>query len=562
MKQTPYKSIRKVILASMILLPFIPFILSLGIGYTFFKSSLENNTVSSMKRIVADHRQMIESFLSERRSDLEFILYSYSFSELGSGNRLKNVFDRLQKESNAFVDLGVFNESGVHIKYCGPFELTGKNYAQEAWFREVIRHGYYISDIFMGFRKVPHFIIALAREENGSRWVIRATIDTLLFNRLVEEVRIGSTGEAYILNADNVFQTRRRSGGRLMETCPERPLVPDATQHIRTFIGKDIRGEKYLYATAWMKDKKWLLVARQEKADAFAALFSATTLIILISIIGGIVIVAVAFYLTHHIIRRLEQTDAEKYQLNRQLIRASRLAELGEMSTGFAHEINNPLQIIKNENSLIAIILSELKQDGSLKPSPPLKELEESLDQINIQIQRCAKITASILKFGRKSEPVDENVDLLRLIPEISQMVTRKAGLSGIEIRMHLPETTPPFHGDPAQLQQVLINLFNNAIDAVTEKHGVSGGELAIETGPAENGQVIIHVKDNGCGISEDNLKKIFTPFFTTKPVGKGTGLGLSVCFGIVNSMGGTMAVESREGKGTTFTLRLPAATA
>jgi two-component system NtrC family sensor kinase len=105
-----------------------------------------------------------------------------------------------------------------------------------------------------------------------------------------------------------------------------------------------------------------------------------------------------------------------------------------------------------------------------------------------------------------------------------------------------------------------LINLFNNAIDAIVERHGSEGGELAVRADLKKDGKVEITVKDNGSGISPENLKKVFSPFFTTKPVGKGTGLGLSVCYGIIDSMGGVMEVSSQKGAGTTFTIDLPAA--
>jgi two-component system NtrC family sensor kinase len=252
--------------------------------------------------------------------------------------------------------------------------------------------------------------------------------------------------------------------------------------------------------------------------------------------------------------------DAEKDALGQQLIRAGRLAELGEMAAGFAHEINNPLQIIKNEQALMEVILSDLKDAGELKQSGSLTELEDSIAQINVQISRCAEITQAILKFGRKSEPVSQNLALDVFIPEVTAMVKKNASVHGITITQEIAEELPPIHGDATQLQQVLLNLFNNAIDAIVEKHGSFGGEMIISAGQKENGNVGISVKDNGSGISSENLKKIFAPFFTTKPVGKGTGLGLSVCYGIVESMGGVMEVSSEKGVGTMFMIRLPAA--
>ena len=118
---------------------------------------------------------------------------------------------------------------------------------------------------------------------------------------------------------------------------------------------------------------------------------------------------------------------------------------------------------------------------------------------------------------------------------------------------------TPTIKGDPTQLQQVLLNLFNNAIDAIIKKHGYEGGELVVGARPLDSHQIEIYVKDNGAGISPENLKKIFTPFFTTKPVGKGTGLGLSVCYGIISRMGGEMGISSHEDIGTKVSIQLKA---
>jgi len=560
MERSPYANLRRVILVSMILVPLTTFILILGIGYYYFTTSLESSTIATIKRIVEDHRHMIDSFLTNRKANLEFVLDSYGSQELADPEKLHDILLNLQKESNTFVDLGLFDQEGVHVNYQGPYKLVGKNYAEAPWFREVLKKGQYVSDIFLGHRRIPHFVIALKRETAGKTWVIRSTIDTYMFNDLVKKIRIGKTGEAYLLNADGIFQTERRSGGNLMNKDPELMERPSSHTGIKTFIEENSRGDEYLCATTWLKDKNWLLVVRQEKADAFRFLRAAAYVIVLVTFLGGGAIVGIAFLLTGRIVRRMERLDTEREELGGQLIRASRLAELGEMATGFAHEINNPLQVMKSEHALIDSIVSELKEKGDLQPSESLSELEDSMEQIDLQINRCGAITQSILKFGRQSEPVVEDIALQKYIPEITTMVEKKAAVQGITLTQEISENTPPVHGDRGQLQQVLLNLYNNAIDAITSRHGAQGGELVVGAGEKEDGKVEIFVRDNGSGISPEDRKKIFSPFFTTKPVGKGTGLGLSVCYGIISKMGGIMEVDSEKGVGTTFNVILPAA--
>ena len=560
MTENRYARLRKLILATMILVPAIPFYIVMGIGYYYFTTSIENSTMASMRRIVEDHRQMIETFLRERKSDLEFVAESYTFDTLADPIYLYKAFNLLQNKSAAFVDLGVFNEEGIHVTYQGPYKLIGKDYGEEDWFKEVMKQGYYISDTFLGYRRVPHFIVAITREEPGRKWVLRSTIDTQFFSHLVEKVRIGKTGEAYILNDNGILQTQRRSGGNLMDKDADQVVGPVKHEGTETFLKKNQNGEEFLYATTWLQDKKWLLVVRREESDAFRDVRSATYLILFINVVVGVGIITAAFYLTNSIVQRMEEIDTEKEQLGQQLVRASRLAELGEMAAGFAHEINNPLQIMTSEQALVETIFTDMIQKNELKESQDLAELKDSMDQIKLQIGRCARITQAILKFGRKSEPVSKDIELVTFIPEATGMIAKKASVNGITVKEEISDQTPTVRGDPSLLQQVLLNLYNNAMDAIMERHGTEGGELVVASAPDEEGRVKISITDNGIGISPENLKKIFSPFFTTKPVGKGTGLGLSVCYGIVDSMGGVMEVSSKRGIGTTFTIRFPAA--
>lgn len=556
-QQRGYRLLKGQLLATMIILPFAPFILCLFIGYYHFTVSLKDDTEAKMVRVVEDHRRLIEMFLDERRSDLEFIINSHTLEQLSRQQDLDRILETLRKKSRAFVDLGVFDSRGNHLAYAGPYRLAGRNYAREGWFRETRNRSFHISDIFLGFRRVPHFIIAVVRRTQTGEWLLRATIDTQFFTGLVERIRIGRTGEAYIVNQSGVLQTRRRSGGELMETDGQAALYLKPHQGTRTFVGDDDQGESQLYATAWLQDNHWLLVVRQEEKDAFASLHRATLAVSLISLIGGALIIISAYFMTNRIIARMERADRETDSLNRQLIVAGRLAELGEMSAGFAHEINNPLQIIRVEQTLCRTILEELDPPDGDDPQAQMAELEDSIDQIGIQVDRCGGITQSILRFARQENSEPAKVDLGGFIPQVVGLVSQKAGVEGIELRHSVAEDAPPVQADPGQLQQVLINLLNNAMDAVIQSHGHHGGLIEISAVPVP-GEIEITVADNGCGIDRDDLDKLFTPFFTTKPVGRGTGLGLSVCFGIIDRLGGRISVESAKGAGTAFTLHLP----
>lgn len=423
-----------------------------------------------------------------------------------------------------------------------------------------MHNGYYISDIFLGYRNVPHFIIAVRQDVGDKPWVLRATIDTLFFDTLVSKVRIGSTGETYILNKNGIAQTIKRSGGlRILDKDQDYYDFPTLKNGIQTFVKSDSTKTKYLYATTWLKNREWLLVVRQEKKDAYKSLYSALYISLMIMVIGGAIIIVIAVYTTERIVRQIQQLGMEKESLGNQLIRATQLAEIGEMAAGFAHEINNPLQIIKSEYTLIETLMDDIfGQDGSQK-NEDIIDIEDSLDQIKLQVNRCSEITHAILKFGRKNEIKEQLLSPFIIIPEIINMIEKKAVVSGIQICNQISEQAPGFMGDPSQFQQVMLNLLNNAMDAIEERHASTGGELTIKACKKNEDRVEIKITDNGIGISQENIEKIFSPFFTTKPVGKGTGLGLSVCYGIIESFGGTMNVSSQYNIGTTFVISLPA---
>jgi two-component system NtrC family sensor kinase len=439
--------------------------------------------------------------------------------------------------------------------------LTGKLYSEEFWFQEVMEKGHYISDVFLGYRNVPHFIIAVKKGDGEDAWILRATIDTLFFDQMVSSVRIGRSGEAYILNKNGIAQTGRRSGGiDVMEEDSEFLAFPSSDNTIHTFLKSDPQGLKYLYATTWLKDLDWLLVVRQEKKDAFRFFYYALYASLVIVALGIAIIVGMSFFMTEKLFARIEQLGRDKKDLGNQLIRATQLAEVGEMAAGFAHEINNPLQIIKSEQALFTSIFEDLYENKKIDPKDEeILELEDSLSQIELQVSRCSDITRAILKFGRKNE---NRVQLLypgEQIPEILKMIEQRASVEGIAVFKNIPEDLPGFMGDASQFQQVMLNLFNNAIDAIMEQHPDAGGRLEIQARAKEDNWIEIRVTDNGAGIQPEHIEKVFSPFFTTKPVGKGTGLGLSVCYGIIENFGGTMDVSSRVNEGTTFIVTLPA---
>jgi two-component system, NtrC family, sensor kinase len=245
---------------------------------------------------------------------------------------------------------------------------------------------------------------------------------------------------------------------------------------------------------------------------------------------------------------RIDMTNQQKTSLDQQLIQSQKLAAIGELSSGIAHEINNPLAIIGQEIEWVRHLFKE-----SVGKGEEMGEMADSLQEIARQVDRCREITRKLLDFARKSEPLIQGVDINRVIEDMAKLVEREATSHNIALSRQYGTDLPMVYTDAPLVRQVVLNVLNNATYAIQKD-----GTVTIHTDASRNGYVDIAISDTGCGIPKDQVSKIFDPFFTTKPPGKGTGLGLSICHGIISKLGGRISVESDLGKGTTIRVSLP----
>ncbi len=229
------------------------------------------------------------------------------------------------------------------------------------------------------------------------------------------------------------------------------------------------------------------------------------------------------------------------HQTQQELLHKEKLASMGQLAAGVAHEINNPLGTI--------LLLTDVMHKEATEDDPR----REDLKMIVKETIRCKNIVADLLNFARQQEVLAQETEIHPLLEQVIEEVSHQPSFTGVEIVRQFSPELPPIQADPAQLQQVFINLLNNAAEAIEQ-----GGTITLATRPLNSQWVEIRVSDTGCGIPEESLDKLFTPFFTTKPPGKGTGLGLSIIYGIIKMHRGQIAVQSQVGQGTTFTVTLP----
>jgi PAS domain S-box-containing protein len=238
---------------------------------------------------------------------------------------------------------------------------------------------------------------------------------------------------------------------------------------------------------------------------------------------------------------------SERKNLQYQLMRTEKLASIGELAAGVAHEINNPLAGILG---YAQFILEQVEKKGLNEFTA--KIYSQYLSYIEREAQRCKTIVQNLLRFSRADRAEHTSLDINTVVEDTLVFTKHQLEMHKISLIKNLEPTLPEIRGNTHQLQQVLTNLVINARQAMPE-----GGTLTIST--RFNAETVeVEIKDTGCGIPEENLNKIFDPFFTTRKAGEGTGLGLSVSYGIVKEHGGQLTVKSKVGEGTTFLVSLP----
>jgi two-component system NtrC family sensor kinase len=527
----------------------IPLVVLGFVIYHQYSVSYSAKIMESLRTLADNRVGAVNLFFDERISQLTTLANTSSLAQLKDEDYLNRVFNIIQARSKSFIDLGVIDHDGNHLAYVGPYYniLKGVNYKNEEWFNAVMAMGVYVSDIFMGFRKIPHFIIAVLVRDKNNIWILRATINSDIIESIVHAAQTGKGGDAFIINKHNILQTTPRFSGDLLSI----PKTPDFSAATGTNVEEvHFKGETGLYATSIVRGKKWILVIKEDPKEQLTPLLRARSITLLIGAGGVLLIFIGAVFITNYMTKELVRMEQQKAVSEDLAMQSSKMAALGKMAAGIAHEINNPLAVIAEQAGWLKDLLAEEDMDGCSN----FQELSATVRKIEYHVNRAKKVTHRLLGFARRMEPVQETVDLNAILHDTIGFLENEARYRNIDIKVDFEEKLPQTISDSSQLQQVFLNLLNNAIDAIGKD-----GEISVKTKHISKiKNLAVEISDDGPGIPKEMLDKIFDPFFTTKEVGKGTGLGLSIAYSIIDKLGGRMMVASEEGKGTNFTIYLP----
>ncbi|NJL58856.1 MAG: two-component sensor histidine kinase [Desulfobacteraceae bacterium] len=437
--------------------------------------------------------------------DSRAVADTHSLSDMTNETNLSQVFETMNRWGSGFSDMGIADENGVVLAYVGAYELKGMNLLKQPWLKSRAS-GAFISDVFTGYRQMPHFVAAVRRHDNGKNRILMATVDPDMFGKLVSLAHIGKTGDAYIINSDGIYQTRPRFEGQVLSDSDPGPLMfGGRTTVIRS---KDRHGQTLMYAGTRIKDHNWILIISQNPDEELSDIAGTSGLWTSIVMTSALLIVFLTVITTGFIVRRLKAGDIRMSELNARMVQSDKLAALGKMAAGVAHEINNPLAVILQMTGW----MRDLLEEEEFKGSQNFDEYRTSLRKIDRHVDRARKIVHDLLGYTRKMEPHAEDVEINKILMQTISLLRNHALSNSIEIRTDLAPNLPIIAGDSAQFQQMFLNLISNAVDAVGKNGFVSVSSYAssdkIHVRVTDNGPCIPKIRKGACSIRSLPPKK------------------------------------------------------
>ncbi len=298
-----YRLLHRNMVLFMILVTIIPLTLMALVNYHQYRTSLKAEIINPIRVLSSKTKHSFELFLEEKLSTVRFITSAYSNEELANEDKLKKIFRVVKKEFPGIVDLGLIDSKGIQISYAGPYQLLGKNYSDQSWYHEVIVRGMYVSDVFMGYRKFPHIAVAIyVGNDTSDTCILRATIDTHLFDDLIAAMELDAESDAFLINDKGVFQTNSKFYGKVLDNCPFSPPLGNYGNYIAE--EKDPNGREVISVYTHFDKMGYSLVLIKPRSVILKTWFTLKSEMFFIFIVSAVLIVLAIFKMTSFLINK------------------------------------------------------------------------------------------------------------------------------------------------------------------------------------------------------------------------------------------------------------------
>lgn len=543
-----YLYLRRNFLVIMLMISMIPLIITAGLSFYRYQMLIQEETINNARWSTESARQTIEAFLDRLKAKIQMVSDSYTYEYLSDQENLDQIFRKIKQKHPGIVDLSVIDPNGIQRVYSGPYNLTGNDYSDSPWYTSSLTKDFYISEVFMGFRRVPHFVIATSRNIPGGsgNWVLRASIDTETLDLYMEKIHSDIVKDAFLVNHNGILQSSSHYYGKVSGEFKLQDIPSTNSVDIAEGQRNDI---SVLRTYAQIKDTPWILILEHQNYSNKTSWLSFRRQLVFIFVSCAILIILITLRVATLLAASIRKADETREAILTKTEHTEKLASIGRLAAGVAHEINNPLAIINEKTGLMKDLL-QISGEFAYR-----EKFFKLIDAMQNAVNRSRAITHRLLGFTRRMEAKLEPVQINNVISDVLGFLGKEATYQNIEIEQRLDPDLPSIMSDQGQLQQILLNIINNAIDAVGK-----GGRVLIVSTRIDPRKISVEIEDNGPGIPADIQKHIFEPFFTTK-VGNdkhGTGLGLSITYALVKKLGGEISLRSVPGMGSTFSIILP----
>ena len=306
------------------------------INYNQFEQTFHQEQLRPIRRLTSSAKSSLEFFLQERISALMLAIRERPIEVMSDSKLLARMLQNMKEAFGGFIDLGLVDPQGLQVAYAGPYKLAGKNYEHQSWFHAVQLRSFYISDVFMGYRRFPHFVIAVRRDDPlGQGYVLRATFDTEIINKLLMGLEPPPSSDVFLINRQGILQTPSRSHGKVLEHSPLG--VPPYSEKPEVFETKDVKGKPIIVGYAYVKDCPFVIVEVTRPATQQAGWLSLRQNLILFLIGSGLIVLAVVVGGTLYMVRRIRDADKQRASIFHKMEYTNKLAAIGRLGAGVAH---------------------------------------------------------------------------------------------------------------------------------------------------------------------------------------------------------------------------------